>query len=67
MHVIEDDVIIHQATQTKGIMFLKRFRNRKWQNQLKCTNRTILSVGPRATYDTSATVHTEEESYRISS
>jgi hypothetical protein len=54
-------VTIHRVTQTKGIMLLSDEEikemvslAKEWQVQL------VLSTGPRATYDTSASVHTEE-------
>lgn len=53
--------VIHRVTQTKGIMLLtdKEIQEmvdlaEKWRVEL------VLSIGPRATYDTSASVHTEE-------
>lgn len=53
--------VIHRVTQTKGIMLLadEDIREmvslaRQWQVEL------VLAIGPRATYDTSASVHTEE-------
>ncbi len=54
-------IAIHRVTQTKGIMFLLdddiqemvAFA-KKWQVEL------VLAIGPRATYDTSASVHTPE-------
>lgn len=52
---------IHRVTQTKGIMLLSDDDiqkmvdlAQKWRVEL------ILATGPRATYDTSASVHTEE-------
>jgi hypothetical protein len=52
---------IHRVTQTKGIMFLSDDEIQqmvalaeKWQVEL------VLAIGPRATYDTSASVHTPE-------
>ena len=52
---------IHRVTQTKGIMFLSDddiqkmvALAEKWQVEL------VLAIGPRATYDTSASVHTKE-------
>lgn len=55
------DITIHRVTQTKGIMLLSDQDIREmvqlaknWEVEL------ILAVGPRATYDTSATVHTPE-------
>jgi len=54
-------IAIHRVTQTKGIMMLTDAEisamvelARKWQVDL------ILAIGPRATTDTSASVHTEE-------
>jgi hypothetical protein len=54
-------IAIHRVTQTKGIMALTDDEIREmvkladeWQVEL------ILSIGPRATTDTSASVHTEE-------
>ena len=55
------NIIIHRVTQTKGIMFLSDddiqkmvALAEKWQVEL------VLAIGPRATYDTSASVHTKE-------
>jgi hypothetical protein len=55
------DVAIHRVTQTKGIMLISDediqgmvSLAKKWQVEL------VLSIGPRATYDTSASVHTSE-------
>ena len=55
------NIIIHRVTQTKGIMFLSDDDiiemvdlAKKWKVQL------VLAIGPRATYDTSASVHTKE-------
>jgi hypothetical protein len=52
---------IHRVTQTKGIMILSDDEISemvaladKWQVEL------VLAIGPRATYDTSASVHTSE-------
>ena len=54
-------VAIHRVTQTKGIMLLSDQDIQEmvslaaeWQVQL------VLATGPRATYDTSASVHTDE-------
>lgn len=54
-------IVIHRVTQTKGIMLLDDDEisemvdlARKWQVEL------VLSIGPRATYDTSASVLTSE-------
>ena len=55
------DQHIHRVTQTKGIMLLSDqdisqmvALAKKWQVEL------VLAIGPRATYDTSASVHTSE-------
>ena len=55
------NIHIHRVTQTKGIMLLTDAEisemislAHKWEVDL------VLAVGPRATYDTSASVHTEE-------
>lgn len=57
----EYGIAIHRVTQTKGIMTLTDEEissmvelSEKWQVNL------ILAIGPRATTDTSASVHTEE-------
>lgn len=54
-------ISIHRVTQTKGIMLLTDEEiikmveySKKWKVEL------VLSVGPRATYDTSASVNTPE-------
>lgn len=54
-------ITIHRVTQTKGIMTLTDSEIREmvvlaaqWQLEL------VLAIGPRATYDTSASVHTDE-------
>ena len=54
-------LVIHRVTQTKGIMLLADEEisamvetAREWQVEL------VLAIGPRATYDTSASVHTPE-------
>lgn len=54
-------ISIHRVTQTKGIMLLtdEEIKEmlalaKKWQVEL------VLAIGPRATYDTSASVHTQE-------
>lgn len=55
------EIAIHRVTQTKGIMMLSdddisqmvKYAE-QWQVDL------ILAIGPRATYDTSASVHTPE-------
>ena len=66
---VKNNVFIHRVTQTKGIMLLSDEDIIKMVNLAKeygCE--LFLSVGPRATYDTSATVHTKEGSrigYRL--
>lgn len=57
----ERGLIIHRITQTKGIMLLTDNEitemvehAKKWQVEL------LLAIGPRATYDTGASVHTKE-------
>jgi hypothetical protein len=63
------DVFIHRVTQTKGIMLLSDEEIKSMVNLAKDYGcELFLSVGPRATYDTSATVHTKEGSrigYRL--
>ena len=63
------DVFIHRVTQTKGIMLLSDEDMNQMVNLAKDYGcELFLSVGPRATYDTSATVHTKEGSrigYRL--
>lgn len=63
------DIIIHRVTQTKGIMLLSDDEIEEMVNLAKQYGcELFLSVGPRATYDTSATVHTKEGSrigYRL--
>ncbi len=63
------DVFIHRVTQTKGIMLLSDDEIMSMVNLAKDYGcELFLSVGPRATYDTSATVHTAEGSrigYRL--
>lgn len=55
------NIPIHRVTQTKGIMMLTNEEilemiklSKEWKVDL------VLAVGPRATYDTSASVHTPE-------
>lgn len=66
MNALLDEVekrklIIHRVTQTKGIMLLS---DNDMEEMIKLANQAevdlVLAVGPRATYDTSATVQTEE-------
>lgn len=55
------DLNIHRATQTKGIMFLLDDEISKMVDLATDAKiQLFLAVGPRATYDTSATVQTEE-------
>ena len=62
-------LFIHRVTQTKGIMLLSDEEISQMvelAKNYKCE--LFLSTGPRATYDTSATVHTKEGSrigYRL--
>lgn len=66
---IKNDIFIHRVTQTKGIMMLTDEEITEMVNLAKDYGcELFLSVGPRATYDTSATVHTKEGSrigYRL--
>ena len=63
------DLVIHRVTQTKGIMLLTDDEISEMVGLAKDYGcELFLSVGPRATYDTSATVHTKEGSrigYRL--
>ncbi len=63
------DLTIHRVTQTKGIMLLTDDEISQMADLAKKAEcELFLSVGPRATYDTSATVHTKEGSrigYRL--
>lgn len=65
----KNDVFIHRVTQTKGIMLLSDSEiNEMVSLAINYGCELFLSVGPRATYDTSATVHTKEGSrigYRL--
>lgn len=67
--VEKKDLIIHRLTQTKGIMLLTDSEITEMVNISKDRKvELFLSVGPRATYDTSASVHTKEGSrmgYRL--
>ena len=64
-----NNIFIHRVTQTKGIMMLTDEEIKEMVKLAKDYGcELFLSVGPRATYDTSATVHTEEGSrigYRL--
>lgn len=66
---LKNNIFIHRVTQTKGIMMLTDEEIREMVNLAKNYGcELFLSVGPRATYDTSATVHTKEGSrigYRL--
>ena len=65
----KNDIFIHRVTQTKGIMMLTDEEIAEMVRLAKDYGcELFLSVGPRATYDTSATVHTKEGSrigYRL--
>ncbi len=64
-----NNIFIHRVTQTKGIMMLTDEEIKEMVKLAKDYGcELFLSVGPRATYDTSATVHTKEGSrigYRL--
>ena len=64
-----NNIFIHRVTQTKGIMMLSDEEISEMVVLAKDYGcELFLSVGPRATYDTSATVHTKEGSrigYRL--
>ena len=66
---LKNDLFIHRVTQTKGIMMLTDEEIMEMVDLAKNYGcELFLSVGPRATYDTSATVHTKEGSrigYRL--
>ncbi|WP_298499966.1 peptidase [uncultured Methanobrevibacter sp.] len=66
---LKNDIFIHRVTQTKGIMLLTDSEIKEMVDLAKGYGcELFLSVGPRATYDTSATVHTQEGSrigYRL--
>jgi hypothetical protein len=55
------ELSIHRVTQTKGIMLLS---DKDISNMVRLASEwkvdLVLAVGPRATYDTSASVHTSE-------
>ena len=69
MEAERNNIFIHRVTQTKGIMMLSDEEIREMVALAKDYGcELFLSVGPRATYDTSATVHTKEGSrigYRL--
>lgn len=66
---LKRDIFIHRVTQTKGIMMLTDEEIQEMVGLAKNYGcELFLSVGPRATYDTSATVNTKEGSrigYRL--
>lgn len=66
---VKNNIFIHRVTQTKGIMLLSDDEITQMVDLAKDYGcELFLSVGPRATYDTSATVHTKEGSrigYRL--
>jgi hypothetical protein len=65
----ELDIKIHRVTQTKGIMLLDDSEIEEMVSLAKKSKtKLFMSVGPRATYDTSATAQTKEGSriaYRL--
>ena len=66
---VKNSIFIHRVTQTKGIMMLTDEEIEEMVNlAINYGCELFLAVGPRATYDTSATVHTKEGSrigYRL--
>ncbi len=64
-----NDISLHRITQTKGIMLLTDDEISEMVDIAKKYGvELFLSIGPRATYDTSASVHTKEGSrmgYRL--
>ena len=66
---VRNNIFIHRVTQTKGIMMLTDEEIKEMVDlAIDYGCELFLSVGPRATYDTSATVHTKEGSrigYRL--
>ncbi len=64
-----NDILIHRITQTKGIMLLSDSEIREMVDLARSYHvELFLSVGPRAIYDTSASVNTSEGSrigYRL--
>ena len=55
------ELVIHRVTQTKGIFLLTDNEIQEMTNLAKeFTLDLVLSIGPRATYDTSASVNTSE-------
>lgn len=58
---IKQNIFIHRVTQTKGIMLLSDDEIKEMVNlAINYGCELFLAVGPRATYDTSATVQTKE-------
>jgi hypothetical protein len=59
--IAEKGMALHRVTQTKGIMLLSDEDIQKMVALAKQHRvELVLAIGPRATYDTSASVHTEE-------
>ena len=57
----EQDLSIHRVTQTKGIMLLLDTEIEQMVSLARAHKvELVLAIGPRATYDTSASVHTPE-------
>lgn len=69
MEAERKDVVLHRITQTKGILLLTDEEIQQMVNLAKNYKvELFLAVGPRATYDTSATANTKEGSrigYRL--
>lgn len=58
---LNQNIFIHRITQTKGIMLLTDDEIKEMAGLARDYGcELFLAVGPRATYDTSATVHTKE-------
>ncbi|WP_458455256.1 peptidase [Methanobrevibacter sp.] len=58
---LNQNIFIHRITQTKGIMLLTDDEIKEMVGLARDYGcELFLAVGPRATYDTSATVHTKE-------
>ncbi|MFY0687778.1 MAG: hypothetical protein JXQ90_11465 [Cyclobacteriaceae bacterium] len=59
--VVKRNIIIHRVTQTKGIMMLTDYEISRMVEIAEQSNiELVLSIGPRATYDTSASVLSPE-------
>ncbi|WP_461463264.1 peptidase [Methanobrevibacter sp.] len=57
----KEDIFIHRVTQTKGIMLLSDAEISKMADLARISEMELfLAVGPRAPYDTSASVNTSE-------